>query len=117
MSGAFEQVERVVNAGGDADDILRRVVTILHEQLDRYVRIRFVEEGRLVAGPTAGEQSAGEQVDTTAFPISFQGRHVADLEAGADLSSEDSALLERIAAILSPYALVGWDTGGEEWAP
>ena len=108
----LEEVERVVSAGGDADDILRRGVTILHERLDRFVRISFVEEGMLVPGP--GE---GEPTDTTAFPISFQGRHVADLEVGGELSSEDRALLEDVAAILSPYALVGWDTGGEEWAP
>jgi hypothetical protein len=112
VSGTLEEVERVLGGGGDADDILRRVVAILHERLARFVRISFVEEGRLVPGPAAGEQA-----DTTAFPISFQGRRVADLEVGGELSSEDHVLLEWVAAILSPYALVGWDTGGEEWAP
>ena len=42
---------------------------------------------------------------------------MADLEAGGELSAEDREFLERVAAIVSPYALVGWDTGGEEWAP
>jgi hypothetical protein len=65
-----------------------------------------------VPGPAAGEAT-----ETTAVPISFQGRHVAELEAGDGLSAEDCALLERVAALLSPYALVGWDTGGEAWAP
>jgi hypothetical protein len=108
----LEEVERVVGKGGDADDILRLVVSILHEQLDRFVRISFVEEGGLLPGP-----HAGEQVETTAFPISFQGRHVADLETGGEPSPADRALLEHVAAILSPYALVGWDTGGQEWTP
>ena len=108
----LDEVERVVGAGGDADDILRRVVAILHRELDCFVRISFVEDRRLVPGPAAGEQA-----DTTAFPITFQGRHVADLEAGGEPSPEDRAQLERVAAILSPYALVGWDTGGEDWAP
>jgi hypothetical protein len=112
VSDALEQIERVVGAGGDADDILRRVVAILHGELDRFVRISFVEEGRLMPGPAAGEQT-----NTTSFPISFQGRHVAELEAGGELSSADGALLESVASILSPYALVGWDTGGEEWTP
>ena len=111
-SRALEEIERVVGEGGDADDILRRAVAILHGELDRFVRISFVEEDGLVPGPAAGEHG-----DTTAFPITFHGRHVADLEAGGNLRREDRAQLERVAAILSPYALVGWDTGGEEWAP
>jgi hypothetical protein len=61
--------------------------------------------------------AAGEETETAAFPISFQGRHVADLEAGGKLSPADRELLEQVAALLSPYALVGWDTDGEAWAP
>ena len=29
----------------------------------------------------------------------------------------DIRLLEHIAALISPYCLVGWDTGGEPWDP
>jgi hypothetical protein len=110
--GTLEEVEGVVSGGGDADDILRRVVVVLHESLGCFVRISFVEADALVPGPAQGDET-----DTTAFPISFQGRHVADLEAGGELSPADRELLEQVAAILSPYALVGWDTGGEEWMP
>jgi hypothetical protein len=111
-SGALEGIERVLNRGGEADDVLRQVVTILHERLDRFVRISFVESDVLVPGPALGEESA-----TTAFPIAFQGSRVADLEAGGDLTDDDRALLERVAMLISPYALVGWDTLGEEWTP
>ena len=111
-SGALEAIERVLNRGGEADDVLRQVVTILHERLERYIRISFVEAGDLLPGPAAGEETA-----TTAFPVSFQGRPVAELEAGGELSQAEIELLERVATILSPYALVGWDTGGEEWTP
>jgi hypothetical protein len=111
-SGALEAVERVLNRGGEADDVLRQVVTILHERLGRYVRISFVEAEGLMPGPALGEESA-----TTAFPIAFQGSRVADLEAGGELTEEDRALLERVAILVSPYALVGWDTLGEEWTP
>ncbi len=111
-SGALEAVERVLNRGGEADDVLRQVVAILHERLGHYVRISFVEADGLVTGPAAGEETG-----TTAFPIAFQGRRVADLEAGGDLTEEDRALLERVAILVSPYALVGWDTGGEAWTP
>ena len=111
-SGALEAVERVLNRGGEADDVLRQVIAILHGRLDRFVRISFVEGGGLVPGPAAGEEAA-----TTPFPVSFQGSRVADLEASGELSPEDEALLARVATLVSPYALVGWDTGGEEWKP
>ena len=62
-SGALEAVERVLNRGGEADDVLRQVVAILHERLGRYVRISFVEADRLVPGPAMGDEAA-----TTAFP-------------------------------------------------
>jgi hypothetical protein len=111
-AGAVETVEQILNRGGEADAVLREVVAVLHERLDRFVRISFVEGDELVAGPAAGEEAA-----TTAFPIVFQGRRVADLEAGGELSPEDRALLERVAVLVAPYALVGWDTGGEAWTP
>ena len=111
-SGALEAIERVLNRGVEADDVLRRVVTIQHERLGRYIRISFVEADDLLPGPAAGNETP-----TTAFPIAFQGRRVADLEAGGELTGPDRALLERVALIVSPYALVGWDTLGEEWTP
>jgi hypothetical protein len=111
-SGALEAVERVLNRGGDADDVLREVVAILHQRLGRFVRIRFVEEGGVLEGPAAGDEEAA-----TAFPIAWDGRRVADLEAGGELSGADRALLERVAVLVSPFALVGWDTCGEEWLP
>jgi len=110
--GALEAIERVLSRGGEADDVLRQVVAILHEQLGRFVRISFVEADGLVPGPGAGDETA-----TTAFPIAFQGSRIADLEAGGELTAEDTALLERVAILVSPYALVGWDTGGEAWTP
>ncbi len=111
-AGALEAVEEVLNRGGEADAVLREVVAVLHERLDRFVRISFVEGDGLVRGP-----SAGEEVAATAFPIVFQGNRVADLEAGGEPSPEEQAVLERVAVLVSPYALVGWDTGGEEWTP
>jgi hypothetical protein len=111
-SGALEAVERVLNRGGDADEVLRRVVAIVHERLGRFVRISFVEPEEPAPGPAAGEETA-----TVAFPIAFQGNRVADLELGGELTEEDRALAERVAILVSPYALIGWDTGGEKWTP
>ena len=109
---ALEAVERVLDSGGEADDVLRQVVAILYVRLGSFVRISFVESDSLVPGPAAGEETP-----TAAFPIAFQGNRVADLEAGGELTDEDRALLERVAVLVSPYALVGWDTGGEQWNP
>jgi hypothetical protein len=110
--GALEAIERIVNGGGDADDVLRSAVAVLHARLGRFCRISFVEADGLVPGPAAGEEEA-----TTGFAIRWEGRRVAELEVGGKLDEADRALLERVATIVSPYALVGWDTGGETWAP
>ena len=111
MSGV-EEVERLLDRGGDADDVLREVVAILHERLGRYVRISFVETGGLSPGPAAGVPS-----ETTSFPIEFERRRVAELEVGGEPGDDDRALIERVATLVSPYALVGWDTAGEAWEP
>ena len=31
--------------------------------------------------------------------------------------ASEPALVERVAALISPYVLLGWDTGGETWTP
>jgi hypothetical protein len=31
--------------------------------------------------------------------------------------AEDEEFLEQVAAIVAPYCLVGWDTGGARWMP
>jgi putative methionine-R-sulfoxide reductase with GAF domain len=84
--------------------------------LDGYswVGISFVEEGELVLGPTEGERTA----EPTAIPISYENNVVAELGVIADhIKTEDRAFLERVATLISPYCLVGWDTGGEAWSP
>jgi hypothetical protein len=113
--GALEALERVLNRGGDADDVLRDVVSILHERAGyAWAAIAFVEAGELVLGPVAGEQADG----AIGVPVSFRGDRVAELSvAPATGGDEERAFLERVATIVSPYCLVGWDTGGEAWEP
>ncbi len=53
-TGALDAVERIVNRGGEADDVLRQVVDVL-AGLYPYVSLWFVEEGGLVQGPFAGD--------------------------------------------------------------
>jgi hypothetical protein len=109
-TGALDAVERIVNRGGDADEVLRQVVDVL-SGVYPYASIWFVEEGRLVQGPLAGEAT-----DASRYPIAFQGTTVAELEVGS-ASDDDRAFLERVATLVSAHAMVGWDTGGESWEP
>ena len=115
-SGALEAIDRILNRGGDADEVLRQVVSVLYERLDgcSWAGISFVEADALVLGPERGERAGTE----TTVPVSYEGRVVAELGVVADgLAADDQAILERVALLISPHCLVGWDTGGEAWSP
>jgi hypothetical protein len=111
--GALESIDRILDRGGDADEILRQVVALLHGEYS-WVGISFVEEGELVLGPAAGERTA----EPTAIPISYENDVVAELGVVVgELDPEERTFLERVALLIAPYCLVGWDTGGEAWSP
>ena len=158
--GALEAVERVLNRGGDADEVLRQIVAIVHDRFEHYswVGIYFVEDGELVLGPWLGPEATEhvripvgegicgaaaasgktEVVDDVAgddrylacfpstqseivVPVSYGGKVVAEIDIDSDrpgaFGAEDREFLERVAVLISSHCLVGWDTGGEEWAP
>ena len=160
LRGALEAVDRVLNRGGDADDVLRAVVSILQGRIDHYswVGIYFLEGDELVLGPWQGPQATehvrirvGEgicgaaattggtdvvnDVSTDArylacfastrseivVPILYGGRVVGEIDVDSDepaaFDDEDRRFLERVATLISPYCLVGWDTGGKRWEP
>jgi L-methionine (R)-S-oxide reductase len=52
-------------------------------------------------------------------PIVFDGNVVGEIDIDSDapaaFGKEDRALLERVAILISPHSLVGWDTGGVPW--
>jgi L-methionine (R)-S-oxide reductase len=58
-SGALEAIDRIVNRGGEADEVLRAVVDVLHDQFDDYswVGIYVVEGNDLVLGPWKGPEA------------------------------------------------------------
>jgi putative methionine-R-sulfoxide reductase with GAF domain len=160
QSGALEAVERIINRGSDADDVLRQIVSVLYDRFDHYswVGIYLVEDGELVLGPWQGPQATEhvripvgqgvcgaaaatgrtEVVDDVnadprylacfpstrseiVVPISYDGRVVAEIDIDSDtpaaFGEDDRRFLERVAVLISPYCLVGWDTGGEAWSP
>ena len=106
-TGTLEAIDRILNRGGDADDVLRQVVEAVHD-LYPYAAIAFVEPGGLAVGPELGEPPA----ETEAFPISFEGSQVAELRVGG--APSDRVFLERVALIVSPHCLVGWDVWPEQ---
>jgi L-methionine (R)-S-oxide reductase len=157
---ALQTIERIVDEGGDADEVLRRIVSVLQEQIDHYswVGIYLVEGDDLVLGPWAGPQATEhvripigqgvcgaaaasgvtEVVDDVnadprylacfpstrseiVVPISYEGRVVGEIDIDSDepaaFDEDDRSFLERVATLISPYCLVGWDTGGEPWSP
>jgi hypothetical protein len=110
----LEAVDRILESGGDADDILRQVVGTLHEQAGyAWAGIFFLEDGDLALGPQAGTPN---ETRRTSLPVIWQGAPVAEL-AIDDAPEEDRMFLERVAVLVSGYCLVGWDTGGESWEP
>lgn len=159
-SGALEAIDRILNRGGDADDVLRAVVDVLHDRFDRYswVGIYLVEGDELALGPWKGPQATEhvripvgqgicgaaaasgqtEVVDDVGadprylacfpstrseivVPIAYEGTVVGEIDIDSDepaaFGRPDREFLERVAVLVSPYCLVGWDTGGERWEP
>jgi len=112
LRGTLEAIDRILNRGGDPDDVLRAVLETL-ARLYPYAAIAFVEEGSLVVGPETGAR----EEPLNAFQITFRDAKVAELRvARAEDDPEERAFLERVALLISPYCLVGWDTGGVPWS-
>ena len=112
MTALAAHVEALLERGGEADDVLRAVVSALAGMPEiTWVGVAFVEESDLVVGPAAGEQDPELR---TRVPISFQGSTVGELWVDGAVPAED---LQRAAALIAPLVLIGWDTGGEAWEP
>ena len=111
-SATLEAVESILDRGGDADDVLRRIVATLHEDAGyEWAGLFFVEEGSLTLGPAAGAPDASRR---SQVPVLWQGDRIAELAVDG-ATEEDHAFLEQVAALVSGHCLVGWDTGGEPW--
>jgi hypothetical protein len=109
----LDAIEQIVRRGGDADEILRDVVSALHTDAGyHWVGIFFVEDTTLSLGPSAGTPRGNR----TSVPVNWQGDRIAEL-AIDDAPEEDRKFLERVAVLVADHCLVGWDTGGESWEP
>jgi hypothetical protein len=112
VTDAWQAAEEAIARGDDADDVLRGVVAALVSSGGcEWAGVLFVESGELVLGPAAGEPRPNAR---THVPVTYGGERIAELAADG---CTDVPVLERVAALISPYCLVGWDTGGEPWDP
>jgi hypothetical protein len=94
----------------DADELLRAAVGDLAAREDcSWAGIYFVEEERLVLGPSAGTPDPGCR---TTVPVVWRDTRVAELAADGTVAQAE---LEAVAARIADLCLVGWDTGGEVW--
>ena len=110
MSGAaLAEIAALLETGDEPDDALRAVVEALVAGGCAWAGILFVERGELTLGPEAGSPRAEAR---TRLPVSFQGTNVAELAADG---CADPGVLAQVAALIAPYCLVGWDTGGIPW--
>lgn len=108
-AGALEAIDRILNRGGEADDVLRDVVAVLAKDYP-WVGIYLAEGDELVLGPSQGAVPGTD----ARIPVTYAGSRVGELSVS---DADDREFLERVATLISHYCLVGWDTGGEEWKP
>ena len=86
--GALEAVERILNRGGDAEDVLQGVLETLGARGISFARVQL----------TRGEAlEVGERRASIAVPIAHEGSEIGSLE----LATDDRALAERVAMLIS----------------
>jgi hypothetical protein len=111
-AGPSEAIERLLAEAADADEVLRRVVeALVAEPGIAWAGVAFVERDTIMLGPAAGTPDESRR---TSVPVAFQGAVVGELQVDGDV---DGASLERVASLIAPYVLIGWDTGGQTWEP
>jgi hypothetical protein len=109
---ALEALDRILNRGGDADEVLRSALRVLVEEPGiEWAGIAFLEQGNVVLGPQSGEPDDGRR---TRVPVAYQGSKVGELWIDGDA---EQAFLERFALLVSAHVLIGWDTRGDVWDP
>jgi hypothetical protein len=113
-----DEVQAIVDGGAEADEILRASLAAVHQaSTSPWSAIAFVEERAMVVGPLLGSPPEGTPEPALTVPIVYRGDTVAAVWFGSETPRELDGDLSRVAALLAPYCLVGWDTGGEHWDP
>ena len=111
-AGPIEAIERLLAETADADEVLRRTVqALVADPGIAWAGVAFVEGDTFTLGPVAGTPDESRR---TRVPVAFQDAVVGELQVDGDVESDS---LERVASLVAPHVLIGWDTGGESWEP
>ena len=94
--GALEALDRILNRGGDPEQVLEAVLITLHTRGVASARLRLAESGRL-----RGSLSIGGETERIVSPVVHEGVEVASLE----LAVGDVAFADRVATLISPYVI------------
>jgi hypothetical protein len=95
-AGALEAVDRILNRGGDCDQVLREVLDAVHARCGRFIRIRFVG----VNGEPVDAFAAASRVEGELAEISYGGELVGTLEAAVG----EPAFVQRLSTLISAVA-------------
>jgi hypothetical protein len=94
--GALEAVERILNRGGNADDVVRAALGALRSRRISPARVRLAGNDGLVDG-----RGVGEDEGLIVVPIVYEHAEVGSLALAAD----DRGFAERVATLISPYVV------------
>jgi hypothetical protein len=86
--GALEAIDRILNRGGDPEDVLRAVLDALHGRGVPFARIRLA---------TGDDFSVGSEEPATEAEIAYAGERVGALDVAAD----DNDFVARLATVVS----------------
>jgi hypothetical protein len=94
----LEAVDRIIDRGGDPEDVLQAIVTTIVDRTDaKFAAVLLNDEGELVVGPHAGVAEPGERRES---PIVFEGAYRGELAVDG---LDDQPLIERVASLIAPY--------------
>jgi hypothetical protein len=105
-------IDAALASAGEPDEALRAVVELLAAEPGvTCAAVAFLENGRLVPGPSAGAPDEERRHHAT---VRYKDDVVGQLWVDGDV---DRAFLEAVADRIGAHVLLGWDTGGETWDP
>jgi hypothetical protein len=115
-SGALEAVDRILNRGGEPDEVVSAVLAALHERAFTWIGVVHRDGDEIHVGPQAGERAVAQPLTAA---VVWRRRRVAELWAQprpADpqplsATDDDRALLERVALLISPQLRAGRHEG------
>ena len=111
-AGPIDAIERLLAETADADEVLRRTVDALVAEPEiAWAGVAFVEGDTITLGPAAGTPDGSRR---TRVPVAFHDPVVGELQVDGHVDRDS---LERVASLIAPHVLLGWDTGGESWEP